>query len=59
MLNFLFTNIRDLDMSAGETLRTIYFFGGTALACTILIVILNMAHKIDQLKKEIKNLQDK
>jgi hypothetical protein len=52
-------NIHDLDMSAGETLRTIYFFGGTALACTVLIVILNMAHKIDQLKKEIKNLQDK
>jgi hypothetical protein len=51
-------NINDLGPSANETLKAIYLFGGTALACTVLIVILNMSRKIDRLKKEIKKLND-
>lgn len=58
MLNFLLYSIHELNPSASETLRTIYLIGGTTLACVALILILNMAHKIDQLKNEIKKLQE-
>jgi bacteriorhodopsin len=45
--------------TASETLKFIYLIGGTAAACVILVVILNMSRKISQLKEEIKKLQNK
>ncbi len=52
-------NIHDLDMSAAKTLQMIYVFGGTAVACVVLVVILNLTRKIERLKKEINQLKEK
>jgi hypothetical protein len=40
-------------------IHDVYILGGTALACIVLVVFLNMSHKIDKLKKEITDLKNK